>query len=248
MDTYKIYGELLTANLYRLNPSENRSEITLENYYDNNSSITIPLNSKITLQKNMEQYFKKYHKLKNALIIVSEQKKEAEKELDYIESIVFSLENAKSIEDIIDVYTEISENIVTKKEFFKSQKNKSHTKKKAKEKQIVLQSINMEGFTIYIGKNNVQNDHLSLKLANKNDIWFHTQKIHGSHVLLRNPENLEIPENVLQTCATLAKENSKGKHSTNIPVDYCLAKYVKKSPGAKPGLVIYTHYKTIFVK
>ncbi len=82
----------------------------------------------------------------------------------------------------------------------------------------------------------------------KNDLWFHTQQIPCSHVLLRNPETREIPEDVLRACATLAKENSKGKHSSNVPVDYCLAKYVKKSPGAKPGLVIYTHYKTIFVK
>lgn len=246
MDTYKIYGEILTANLYKINAHENLSQITLENYYDNNSPITIPLDNKINLQKNIEKYFKKYNKLKNAFTIVTEQKKETEKELDYIESIVFSLENAKSIEDIVDVYSEISENIVTKKEILKKQKNNTSSKKKAKE--IALQSILINDFTVYIGKNNVQNDYLSLKFAGKNDIWFHTQKIHGSHVLLRNPENREIPEDVLRACATLAKENSKGKHSSNVPVDYCLAKYVKKSPGAKPGLVIYTHYKTIFVK
>lgn len=247
MDLYRLYGELLTANLYQINASENRAEITLNNYYENNEPITIPLDNKINIHKNIEKYFKKYNKLKNALVIVSDQKKEAEKELDYIESIVFSLENAKSIDDIVDVYSEISENGITKKEVFKKQKNKI-SKKKPKEKEIILQSTIMDGFTVYVGKNNVQNDYLSLKFAKPNDIWFHTQKIHGSHVLLRNPESQEIPEEVLQKCATLAKENSKAKLSSNVPVDFCLAKYVKKTPGAKPGLVIYTHYKTIFVK
>lgn len=247
MDTYKLYGELLTANLYKLNPYENLTEITVDNYYNNNSPITIPLDNKINIQKNISKYFKKYNKLKNALVIVSQQKKDTEKELDYIESIVFSLENAKSIDDIVDVYSEISENIITKKEIYKKQKNKI-SKKKSKEKEVILQSTNIDGFTVYIGKNNIQNDYLSLKFANKNDIWFHTQKIHGSHILLRNPENIEIPEEVLYKCACLAKENSKGNQSSNVPVDYCLAKFVKKSPGAKPGLVIYTNYKTIFVK
>lgn len=247
MDLYQKYGELLTANLYQINPHENLAEITVKDYYNNNSPITIPLDQKINIQKNVEKYFKKYNKLKNALVIVTAQKKETQNELDYIESIVFSLENAKCMEDIVDIYSEISENIVTKKELLKTQKNKV-SKKKPKEKEIALQSVNIEVFTVYIGKNNVQNDYLSLKFAGKNDIWFHTQKIHGSHVLLQNPENQEIPESVLLTCATLAKENSKAKNSSNVPVDYCQAKFVKKSPGAKPGLVIYTHYKTMFVK
>lgn len=247
MDTYRIYGELLTANLYQINRDENCQEITVENYYANNVPITIPLDHKINVQKNIDKYFKKYNKLKNALVIVGQQKKEAEKELDYIESIVFSLENAKSVDDIVDVYAEISENVMTKKEIAKKQKNKV-SKKKPKEKEIVLQSQEIGGFTVYVGKNNVQNDYLSIKFANKNDLWFHTQKIHGSHVLLRNPENTEVPEEVLMACAKLAKQNSKGKMSSNVPVDYCKAKYVKKSPGAKPGLVIYTNYKTIFVK
>lgn len=248
MDIYKMYGELLTASLYKINANENLTEITVDNYYDNNAPITIPLDNRFNIHKNIEKYFKKYNKLKNALVVVSSQKKEAEKELDYIESIVFSLENAKSIDDIVDVYSEISENVITKKEIIKKRKNKVSSKRKPKEKEIILQSTNINGFTVYIGKNNVQNDYLSLKFANPNDIWFHTQKIHGSHILLRNPEKNEIPEDILIKCATLAKENSKGKLSSNVPVDYCLAKYVKKSPGSKPGLVIYTHYKTIFVK
>ena len=249
MDTFRLYGELLTANLYKLNPNDNISEYTLENYYDNNNLITIPLDKSISIQKNIEKYFKKYNKLKNALSIVSEQKKDAEKELNYIESIVFNLGNAKNLNDIHEVYQEISENIVTKKAISKQEKNKS-SKKKSSNDSIEFETQIISDYTVYIGKNNIQNDYISLKLSNPNDIWFHTQKIHGSHVLLKNPENLdllEIPEDVLFKCASLAKQNSKAKSSLNVPVDYCYARYVKKASGAKPGMVIYNNFKTIIV-
>ena len=249
MDTFRLYGELLTANLYKFTNSPNLPEVTLENYYDNNSPITIPLDSSLSVNKNIEKYFKKYTKLKNALSIVSEQKKEAVKELDYIESIVFNLSNARTLNDINEVYEEISQNVVTKKEISKNEKNK--IVKKQDSSKIDLESMLIDGYTVYIGKNNIQNDYISLKLSNPNDIWFHAQKIHGSHVLLRNPENLEldeIPENVLFNCAKLAKENSKASDSLNVCVDYCLAKFVKKASGAKPGMVIYNNFKTIIVK
>ena len=249
MDEYRLYGELLTANLYKFNGSPNLSEVTLENYYDNNASITIPLDSSLSINKNIEKYFKKYNKLKNALSIVSLQKLEAVKELDYIESIVFNLSNAKTLNDITEVYEEISQNVVTKKAITKKEKN--NIVKKQDPNKISIESIEIDGFTIYIGKNNLQNDYLSLRMANSNDIWFHAQKIHGSHVLLRNPDNLEIdeiPENVLFNCAKLAKENSKASNSLNVCVDYCYAKYVKKASGSKPGMVIYNNFKTIIVK
>ena len=249
MDTFRLYGELLTANLYKFTNSPNLPEVTLENYYDNNSPITIPLDSSLSVNKNIEKYFKKYTKLKNALSIVSEQKKEAVKELDYIESIVFNLSNARTLNDINEVYEEISQNVVTKKEISKNEKNK--IVKKQDSSKIDLETTIIDGYTVYIGKNNIQNDYISLKFANPNDVWFHAQKIHGSHVLLRNPENLEldeIPENVLFNCAKLAKENSKASDSLNVCVDYCLAKFVKKASGAKPGMVIYNNFKTIIVK
>lgn len=249
MDTYKLYGELLTANLYKLNSSENLDKIEIENYYNDYKLITITLDKTISVQANIEKYFKKYNKLKNALVIVSEQKKDAEKELNYIESIVFSLENAKTLRDINEVYEEISENVSIKKDINK--KKQQVSKKKKENEDIKFDTVEIDGFTVLIGKNNIQNDYISLKLADKNDVWFHTQKLHGSHVLLRNPENLEIseiPENVLFNCAKLAKENSKANTSLNVSVDYCLAKYVKKASGAKPGMVIYTNFKTIIVK
>lgn len=249
MDKFRLYGELLTANLYKIDSSLNYKEFTVLNYYDNNNPITIPLDKSISVQKNIEKYFKKYNKLKNALVIVSKQKKEAEQELNYIESIVFNLSNSKTLNDINEVYEEIAENVSTKKAISKQEKNKQ-TKKSSSNK-IELDSMEIDGYTVYIGKNNIQNDYISLRFSNPNDIWFHTQKIHGSHVLLRNPENLDIediPENVLFNCARLAKENSKASDSLNVSVDYCYAKFVKKATGSKPGMVIYNNFKTIIVK
>ncbi len=249
MDKFRLYGELLTANLYKINSETNISEISVENYYDNNKIMVIPLDKSLSVQKNIEKYFKKYNKLKNALSIVSKQKKEAEKELDYIETIVFNLSNSKSINDINEVYEEISENIATKKAFSNQKQNKL-SKKKSSSKIIELEKVDFKGYIIYIGKNNIQNDYISLKFSKPNDVWFHTQKIHGSHVLLKNPENLDItdiPDEVLYKCAYLAKENSKAATSTNVSVDYCYARYVKKTSGAKPGMVIYNNFKTIIV-
>jgi len=243
MEKYRLYGELITANLYKYDNNANFKEITVENYYDDNKEIVIPLDASLSIQKNMERYFKRYNKLKNALEIVTEQKLDAVKELDYIESIVFNLSNATDINDLNEVYEEISENVSTDK------KHKKVVQKKKPDQK--LDTINIDGFTVYVGKNNIQNDYISFKVARSNDIWFHVQKMHGSHVLLKNPDNLfieEIPENVLFNCAKLAKENSKASTSLNVSVDYCFAKHIKKQPGAKPGMVNYTNFKTIIVK
>ena len=248
MDTFRLYGELLTANLYKFNTSANLDSVTVENYYDNNNEFTIPLDKSISISKNIEKYFKKYNKLKNALLIVTDQKKETEKELDYIESIVFSIENSKNISDLNEIYQEISNNLTTKKEIQRKEKNKNKSKDNKKQEAISFDIHNIDGFQIYVGKNNIQNDYITHKLASPNDIWFHTQKIHGSHVLLKNPENLEITDDILFKCACLAKENSKANGSLNVSVDYCFARYVKKAPGNRPGMVIYTNFKTIIVK
>jgi predicted ribosome quality control (RQC) complex YloA/Tae2 family protein len=201
------------------------------------------LDSKINVSKNIEKFYKKYNKLKNTLKIVSEQKKEAEKEIDYIESVIYSLEESKTMEDINEIYEEVSENFVTKKDIKKISKVDS---KKNRECQISSQDIG--GYKVYVGKNNKQNDYLTLKFANKDDIWFHTQKIHGSHVILKTNGQDEIPDEVLYKCAEIAKENSKGKNATNVAVDYCAVKYIKRAQTGKLGMVNYTNYHTIIVK
>ena len=241
-ETYQLYGELITSNLYRIK-NTNEDKIQLENYYDNNNLITIPLDKKYSVANNAKRYFKKYNKLKNALEICAIQKKETELELDYIESVVYELENSTTSADLEQIYAEISESSIFKDSFNKSKnkKNKQNVPNSIKPVQ-----LNIDGFAVYVGKNNICNDYLTTKLANKNDLWFHTKDIHGSHVVL-NLENKTPNNEIIQKCAELAAYHSKAKLSSNVPVDYCYIKYVKKPSKSKAGMVIYTHNKTLFV-
>lgn len=244
-DDYQLYGELISANLYRFSKDDIYSSIVLENYYDQNSLIEIKLNKTISLYQNMQQFFKKYRKLKNASEIVAKQKNETNQELSYLESIVFELENCKNIQDLNDIYTEISQNPIFELPISKKKK----TNKKEKDMPSRPREYIIDNYTFFIGRNNLQNDYLTTKLANKTDLWFHTKDIHGSHVILKiNHQTLEeIPENIIITAAQLAAYYSKASLSSNVPVDYCYVKYVKKPSGSKPGMVIYSNNKTINV-
>ena len=252
MDKYKLYGELITANLYRIK-NQNIDSVALENYYDNNKIINIPLDKKYPPNINAKRYFKKYNKLKNTLEIVGIQKQETLNELDYIESIVYELETCSSIEEITNIYEEISENIIfkdklpdtSKKSYGKKLKKSNLTKNKNVSFNPIKYTI--DGYTIYVGRNNKENDYLTLKFANKTDLWFHTQDIHGSHVILKS-ENKTPSKDLLTKIASIAAFHSKGRNSSNVPVDYCEVKYVKKPNNAKPGMVIYTHQHTLVVK
>lgn len=241
-DLYKLYGELITANLYKFSKDYNSDKVELENYYDNNVILTIPLDNTISIANNAKKYFKKYNKLKNALEIVTLQKKETEEELQYIESIIYELEYAKDIQEVNEIYNEISENPIFK-DYIQSN-NKTNTKKESNIS--TPREYHIDGFTVLVGKNNKQNDYLTTKLASPNDIWFHTKDIHGSHVILKNPSE-NISNDTLIKCAKLAAYYSKGRLSSNVPVDYCFVKYVKKPNGSKPGMVIYTNNKTLNV-
>ena len=252
MEKYKIYGELIIANLYKI-PNENIEKITLENYYDNNNLITIPLDKKYLPNINAKKYFKKYNKLKNALQIVTKQKEETIQELNYIESIIYELENCNSLEEISNIYEEISESSIFKEHLPNSLSPKSKNQKikksnLTKNKTATFNPIKykIDGYTVLAGRNNKENDYLTLKYANKNDIWFHTQSIHGSHIILKIENTPPSPE-TLSKVASIAALHSKAKNSSNVPVDYCEVKYVKKPNNAKPGMVIYTHQHTLTV-
>ena len=252
MQKYKLYGELITANLYRI---ENIpiSEITLENYYDNNNKITIKLDNRYSPSINSKRFFKKYNKLKNTLEIVTKQKSETLKELDYIESVIYELESATSLDEVYSIFDEISENVIFSEKTKKLSKNKKDKIRKSsltKNKNVSFNPIKytVEGYQFLVGRNNKENDYLTLKYASKNDIWFHTKGIHGSHAILKLDSHKGIPNNdVLVKCAEIAALHSKAKNSSNVPVDYCEVKYVKKPNGAKPGMVIYTHNHTLYV-
>lgn len=261
MDTFKLYGELIIANLYKI-PNYNVSSISLENYYDNNKPITIPLDKKYSPQNNAKRFFKKYNKLKNALDIVGKQKIDTSEEIDYIESIIYEIENCKNIDDIKQIYDEIEDNPIFENKSFKSKyfsssngKNKNYKKKSNSKKQLTSNKFAnfnplkfvIDGYTILVGRNNKENDYLTNKFANKHDIWFHTKDIHGSHVILKTHPNEITPDNVIYEAAKLAALHSKAKNSSSVPVDYCEVSFVKKIPGNKPGLVIYKNNKTLYV-
>lgn len=243
-DKYRLYGELITSNLYKLT-NTHTDYIELENYYDNNNLIKIPLNKKYSPNINAKHYFKKYNKLKNALQIVSVQKAETENELNYIDSIIFEIELASSTKEIQEILDEISENLI-KNKVSQKKKNTKNSKKKKQEKQYSPLHFNIDNFDVYVGKNNKENDWLTFTFANKNDIWLHTKNIQGSHVILKN-SGQNVSNDTLVKCAKLAVEHSKAKLSSNVPVDYCKVQYVKKPNSAKPGMVIFTNNKTISV-
>lgn len=243
MDKYKLYGELITANLYRLQNTHSPS-IELENYYDNNNLILIPLDARYSPSVNAKRYFKKYSKLKNAFLVVSGQKIETENELNYIESIVYELENSSTLEDVQDIFEEISENVIFKEKLKKKEK-KNKVSKKKKQQSFSPIEYEIDGFKVYVGRNNKENDWLTLSFANKHDIWFHTQDTHGSHVILKVDK--PINDDILVKCAQIAAKHSKAKFSSNVPVDYCLVQFVKKPHSAKPGMVIFTNNKTLNV-
>ena len=235
MDKYRIYGELITANLYKI-PNKNVKSIELENYYDNNNLITIPLDDKYTPSINSKRFFKKYSKLKNASIIVGKQKEETLDILRYLDSVVYEIEAGTSLDNLLEIKEEISEH-----EIFKLKNKKENTK--SKKKNITKNTkfnfnplkFDIDGFTLLIGRNNKENDYLSLKYAKPNDIWFHTKDIHGSHgILVIKSISSEPTEEILQKCAKIVAKHSKAKLSSNVPVDYCKAKFVKKPSGSKP--------------
>ena len=251
MDTYKLYGELITANLYRIK-NENTDTVSLENYYNNNKIITIPLDKRYSPSHNAKLFFKKYAKLKNALLIVGEQKEETLKDLDYIESVIYELEACSTIEDISNIFEEISESSVFKErtEKYKEKKNPKVKKSKlTKNKYVHFNPIKykIEDYTFLVGRNNMENDYLTLKYAKKTDLWFHTKDIHGSHCILVLNGSPVPKDDILLKCAEIATYHSKAKNSSNVPVDICEVKYVKKPNGAKPGMVIYKNNKTLHV-
>lgn len=242
MDEYKLYGELITSNLYRFNNSVNIDSISLENYYDNNNLIDIKLDKKYSLSMNAKLFFKKYNKLKNTLKIVSEQKIQTRKEIEYLESIIYSLNTSSTIKEIDEIYLEIQENILNKNDI----NNKKIDKKNDSLSSYLV--LNIDGYEVLVGKNNKQNDFITFRVANKEDIWFHVKDNSGSHVLLRKKTNIDVSEELLRKCASIAAYYSKCKDSSKVEVQYTTIKFIKKPKNSRPGFVTFSKYNSIMVE
>lgn len=234
LEKYKQFGELLNCNMHNLKIGMEKIEVI--NFYDDNNLITIPLQKNLTPSRNAQNYFKKYNKLKNSITHATAYKKEFENDIYYLNSVICELDIAESLNDVDEIRAELISSGYIKK-VYKSNKKRDD---------IALEPLKYEynGFTILVGRNNIQNDKLTFKIAKKTDTWLHTKKIHGSHVIIKG-EN--IPDDVLLYAAKLAVLHSAGKKSSKVEVDYTLVKFVHKEIGAKPGMVVYTDYHSVIV-
>lgn len=231
----RIMGDLLQANLYRIEKGAN--SVTLENYYHNNSPITIPLNPALTATQNSQKYYKNYRKAKTAEQVLKVQIEKAKEELEYIDTVIEALNRATTEGELAEIRAELTEQGYVKAPRGKQKKAASLPP---------LKFTSSTGFTILVGRNNKQNDKLTLKTASKNDIWLHTKDIHGTHTIILT-EGKEVDSTTLQEAAQLAAYHSKARNSAQVPVDYTLVKNVSKPSGAKPGMVIYVKNKTLYV-
>lgn len=237
-ERYKIYGDIITANLYRT--SAGQTELVAENYYEDGApQIKIDLLPRLTPSQNAQRYYKLYSKLKNAEVEVAAQIKKTTDDMEYLESTLTLAENCASESDISAIRTELAEQGYIKRQ----KKNVKNQKQISKP----MHYISSDGFDIYVGKNNTQNDYLTLRFANSGDIWFHTKKIHGSHTVIKLGIDKNVPETTMLEAAELAAYYSKARESSQVPVDYTQIKNIKKPNGAKPGMVIYDNYNTVYV-
>lgn len=234
-DYYRIRGEILTTYLGKL--TAGMTEITLPNFYDDNKPLKIKLDPELSPSRNAQKYFTKYDKLKTSVDYVKEQLKLANDEINYLANIESQIDLA-SPADIQEIRLELQQQGYIKQKRQKSKKRRKVRVSKPEE----FHTSN--GTTVLVGKNNLQNDRLSFKIANKNDIWLHVKDIPGSHVIIRDSDP---DEQTLLEAAQLAAYFSKGRNSDNVPVDYLPAKRLHKPNGAKPGFVTFTGQKTLYV-
>ncbi|MDU5098865.1 MAG: NFACT RNA binding domain-containing protein [Peptoniphilus grossensis] len=234
-EKFKVNADLISSNFYKI--EKGADSVTVENFYDEMKEMKIPLDPTLDGPSNAAKYYKKYSKLKNAASFLTEQIEIGKSEISYLESILLNIDFAERPDEIDEIYEELE------KEGYLKKKKKNNKKKKDSDENYITVKTE-DGFDIYIGKNNRQNDYLTHKKAKKNDLWFHVKDAPGSHVILKN-DNRDFTNNSLLTAAKLAAKYSSLSKSQNIPVDYTFKMYVKRHPAKKPGLVTYTNYKTI---
>ena len=236
-DKFRLYGDIITANIYKIKKGDNR--LVTENFYSEKlEEITIPLETELNPSENAQKYFGRYNKLKNTAVFAAEQLEKAMADIEYLKTVQMSLENCENLKELSEIKSElISEGYIKRGKINGKQKEKVASPDKF---------ISSDGFEILVGKNNKQNDYLTLKLASGNDVWFHTKTIPGSHTVVISGGK-KVPDTTLTEAAMLAAYYSKARGSANVAVDYTIIKNVKKPAGAKAGMVIYVDYSTAYV-
>lgn len=234
-DRHRLCGELLTASLHLVKPGA--AKVSVPNYYDG-SEMEITLDPRFSASDNAQRYYKKYAKAKTAMKEKKIQLEETGPEIDYLESCLAFIQTADTFEDVEAIRQELVDGGYLKR--------RKITGRSVKNKPAPYHYTTSDGFRILVGRNNKENDYLTLKVADKKDLWFHTKDIPGSHVILFT-EGKSVTDTAIYEAAALAAYHSKGRQSENVPVDYTTVRHVKKPSGAKPGMVIFTDHKTVYV-
>ncbi|MEG1312422.1 MAG: NFACT RNA binding domain-containing protein [Romboutsia sp.] len=242
-DIYKVKGELITSYIYMI--EKGMESIEVSNFYDPEyKNVVLSLNKNLTPSENAQKYFKKYSKMKTAKIEITHQVEINLEEIAYLENIILSIENCENLAELLDIREEL-----TKVGYLKARGKNNKKVNINKETKLTTKPhefISSDGFTILVGKNNKQNDYLTLKVADNNDIWLHTKNIPGSHVIIKT-EGKDVTDETIIEGAMLASYFSKAKMSSKVPVDYTKKKNIKKPNGVKPGMVIYDTNNTVYV-
>ncbi len=242
-EALRMSGELITANIFQI--PAGASSVELVNYYDpEGNTVVIPLDPQLSPAENAQSYFKRYNKARKSLAVAESYLKETKAELDYLESVMAALEQAEDNNDLRQIRSEL-----VKEGYVKPEAGSKGTRKPEPSPEPGLITFrSSEGFNILVGRNNRQNDHLTMKIARPDDLWLHVKDIPGSHVLVKNPGGGEIPAPTVQRAAEIAAYYSRARESSKVPVDYTFRKHVRKPKGAKPGMVVYDNQKTILVE
>ncbi len=238
-EKYKKMGELITANIYQITKGDKKA-VVQDYYSDNQEKIEIKLEASKSPSDNAQKYFKKYNKLKKSVKHLKREIAKLRHEEKYLKQVSMNIEQAEILDDLEEIEAELKE-----ENYIKKQK---HNKKGNKNKKLPPRKfISNEGYQILVGRNNKQNDRLTKKIANNGDIWLHTKVIAGSHVIIKRDTGAEVPKETLEQAAAIAAYFSKARESTNVPIDFTPVENVNKPKGAKPGLVYYDKYQTIYI-
>lgn len=233
-ETYKVYADLISSNIHKI--SKGLKEIKLENFYDNMNEISVPLDQKLSAVQNAQKYYKRYQKMKQREIVLEKQIENTEDEINYLELVSDAIDRTDDVKNLDEIYFELIKNNYIKKD----------KKIKNKPKKIAIHSVDYDDTSkVYYGKNNLQNEYITFKVADKNDVWMHVKGFPGSHVVIKSGSYPS--DELLVFAAKIAAKNSKAKDSNKVDVDFTTRKNVKKHPSGKTGLVNYVNFKTITV-
>ncbi|MFZ2539679.1 MAG: NFACT family protein, partial [Oscillospiraceae bacterium] len=235
-DTLKIYGDLINSNLYSM--EKGKASIKLQNFYEEECpEVEIKLDKRLTPVQNAQRYYAEYRKAATAEEMLNGLMAKSEQELIYLDSVFDAVSRTHGESELLEIREELAE-----QGYIRAKKLKN----KMLKAQPPIKYRSTDGFSILCGRNNKQNDKLTLKLAKNQDLWLHTQGIAGSHVIIES-EGKQISDIAITQAANIAAFNSKGRNSAQVAVDYTLVRYVKKPAGAKPGMVIFTDFSTAYV-